>query len=106
MGFIEKTFDMKTFIRAIHKQPGADECSKAPGAPAPGDLSPCIYDVYIQILRYGTIDIAKLDLGGICDGDIDSLENALDSSPADGLALLCEIFRQFEPSAAARRGFI
>jgi hypothetical protein len=68
----------------------------------PNDLMPCLYDVFIHILRHGSIDISKLDFNEIGKGDIDNLENVLYNSPANKLFQFSEAFRQFEPAASGR----
>jgi len=106
MGFIDKTFDLKKFARALREQSGEPERNHDPDALTPDNLKPCLYDAYIQILRHESIDISRLDFGEIGDGDIDDLENVLENSPANRLFRLSDVFRQFEPSAAAGRVFI
>ena len=72
----------------------------------PEGLVPDLYAVYIQILRYDTIDISRLDFTAIGDGDIDDLENVLRNSPANKLFHLSDVFRWLKPTAAAGRTFI
>ena len=106
MGFAEKTFDLRKFVRAVHKQPDASQQPPGPDTLTPEDLSPCLFDVYIQILRHETIDISKMDIDDIGEGGIDDLENVLDNSPANGLFHLSDVFRQLEPAVAPGRVFI
>lgn len=48
MGFIEKTFDTNKCARALHRNPGAPERKVNFDALTPKDITPCLYDVYIQ----------------------------------------------------------
>jgi len=106
MGFIEKTFDLKEFAHALHKQPGIAGQKLDSDTLTPDDLIPSLRDVYYQILRDDMVDITGLDFGVIGEGDIENLENALCYSPAHDLFALSAIFRQFAPSAAAGCQFI
>jgi len=106
MGFVDKTFDLKKFTRAVRRHPGTPGQKTDPHALGQNNLHPCLYDVYFQILRHDTIDISRLDFGAIGYGDIDTLENVLINSPANDLFHLSEAFRQFKPSATTGRVFI
>lgn len=106
MAFTEKTFDLKKFTRAVKACPGETESERDPDELGPEHLKPCLFSAYIQILREDTITIADLDFDEIGDGDIDDLETVLHDSPANGLFDVCEVFRGFEPAAAAKRAFI
>jgi len=106
MGFAEQTFDMRKFARALGGHQGAPGQSAGNDALGPDGLNPRLHGAYIQALRHGTIDIGRLDFGGIGEGDIDDLESVLENSPANGLFKLGDAFRMLEPSAAAGRAFI
>jgi len=107
MGYIEKTFDLKKFIRVMKKSPDETESLRGPETLSPEDLNPCLLPAYTQILREGVVTIAGLDFGGISVGDIDDLENVLRYSPANRLFSISEVFIGFEPAAASvKRAFI
>jgi len=106
MGFTKKYFDMKKFVRAVIKQPAVSKLPSERDVLTPEDLNPCLFDVYIQILRNESIDISRLDFCKISDGDIDDLENVLDNAATNGLFQLSDVFRQFKPSATTGRVFI
>ena len=106
MEFIEKTFDLKKFARAMHKWLGKPEEGLYADILMPNDLKPCLYDIYIQVLRNDSIDIGRLDFDEIGNGDIDDLESVLEQSPVNSLFGLGDFFRHLEPSAATRRSFI
>lgn len=91
---------MKKLTSALRKQ--HDSGVPVPGSDAltPQELNPCLFEVYIHILRFETIDISRLDFNEIGEGDIENLENVLCYSPATSLFEISDVFRRFAPSAA------
>jgi hypothetical protein len=106
MSLTTKTFDIKKFARAVLKQAGEDEAARNPDALGPEHLTPGLQKAYIQILREDTFTLADIDFGEIGEDDIDDLETVLNYSPANRLFHICEVFKDFEASAAVRRAFI
>ena len=104
MGFITKTFDARKFARAIGKIPGAESNARNFNELTPEDLNPCLLPAYIEALREDCITVAGLDFDEIGEGDIDDLETVLHHSPANRLFGISEVFKEFEPSAAAEAG--
>jgi len=106
MGYIEKSFDLKKFCRAIRSNPEEAKSKPGPDALGPEDLCPLLQSAYIQALREGSITIAGLDFSKIGEGDIDILETVLDCSPANRLFDICEAFKEFSPATYTGRAFI
>ena len=103
---MQKSFDLKKFAKALRTQPDTGKLVPDRDALTPQDLNPCLFEAYIHILRYESIDISRLDFDEIGEGDIENLENVLCYSPSTSLFEISDVFRRFAPSAAAGSAFI
>ncbi len=107
MGFIQKTLDLKKLARTLKKRAADPEWeSRFLGSIKPGELSPVMFQIYLQVLRFGEINIAALDFDEIGEGDIDELESVLADNPSHALFELSEVFRELAPSVAGAQAFI
>lgn len=110
MGFISKQFDMKMLARKLHrKQPLPEYLAKtdANRQETIGDLDDYLFQqLFLPIVRYGSVPIASLDIVRISHEDINLLAEALDNCAALDLFQLGDAFTALPPAASPKSMFI